>query len=237
MEELLAPKSPAPATILSLLLIITHCTLIPRRVEWIRITSIFCPLRLQCAALLWPSSVVVCMTLPYYWTLSSLESSSSQKHPKDDARVRARRPHEKPNVDHATPSPPPSPRRRRRVAATGALHCLVWKPHLGPFFLSGYKFLIFLAPKFKCFCMIKPNVDHATATEGQGLPSMEWWPFLIAGLLLAFLLNFWNFGLIHICFIGYQFWLLPNFAILATTIRVFKVVADHIKVSTHLAHF
>ena len=98
------------------------------------------------------------MTLPYYWTLSSLESSSSQKHPKDDARVRARRPHEKPNVDHATPPPPPPTCRRRRRRSLALLGV---KASSRTFFLSGYKFLIFLAPKFKCFCMIKPNVDHS----------------------------------------------------------------------------
>ena len=168
---------------------------VPRRVEWIRITSMFLLFTptVRRAAL----AQLVCMTLSHYWTLSSLESSFElfSKTPKRyDARVRARRPHEKPNVDHATPSSPLLP--EPSTALLGV------KASSRTFFLSGYKFLIFLAPKFKCFCMIKPNVDHATATEGQGQPSMEWWPFLIAGLLLAFLLNFWNFGLIHICFNG-----------------------------------
>ena len=41
--------------------------------------------------------------------------------------------------------------------------------------------------------MIKPNVDHATATEGQGQPSMEWWPLLISWPFASLFAEFFKF--------------------------------------------
>ena len=50
--------------------------------------------------------------------------------------------------------------RQRAIAASRTLHCLVWKPHLGPFFFVRIYINSWfcLAPKFKCFCMIKLEV-------------------------------------------------------------------------------